>query len=323
MKKTGIGKIVSATIAAAAILFAFVSCGRAAESYRSAEPAMTKEAAFGYSEESGGAQADLARAPAEPSSADKPAPGASAPAVDQPAPPQTARKLIRSAYLRLRVQSLATGERAAAAVAATLGGYVASTNVSEYSVSMTIRVPQATFDQAMASLEPVGKAMARNVSAEDVTLRYHDLEGEIASKRALADKFREYLRKATTIDDILAVEARLSEVLREIDRVTTEFKQLADLVDFATITIDLELPPQALPDSGNTFLDRLAQLFGEFGDFLGLLGTWIVGIVLFGVPIVALAALLFWLLFGKIGLLVKLYRLIAKPKAPETTGEKA
>jgi len=57
--------------------------------------------------------------------------------------------------------------------------------------------------------------------------------------------------------------------------------------------------------------ERLKELFGSFGNFLSIIVTILVGIVIFGIPILLLLILFFWLLFGKIGLLKKLWRMAA------------
>jgi hypothetical protein len=61
--------------------------------------------------------------------------------------------------------------------------------------------------------------------------------------------------------------------------------------------------------------ERVAELFSGFGEFLSIAAVVIIGLVVYGVPALLLLALLFWLLFGRVGLLKKLWR-IAAGKAP-------
>ena len=58
-------------------------------------------------------------------------------------------------------------------------------------------------------------------------------------------------------------------------------------------------------DSWNEFVSNV------IGFFWGLLKV-LFYIVIFGVPVVAVAAFFFWLLFGKVGLLVKLFKKLKK-----------
>jgi hypothetical protein len=65
-----------------------------------------------------------------------------------------------------------------------------------------------------------------------------------------------------------------------------------------------------VPNRGLTFGERLKQLFGGFGSFLSAVAMVLIGIVIYGIPILLLLMLLFLLLFGRIGLAKKLWRLI-------------
>jgi len=64
------------------------------------------------------------------------------------------------------------------------------------------------------------------------------------------------------------------------------------------------------PNRGLTFGERVKQLFGGFGGFLSTVAMVLIGIVIYGIPILVLLGLLFFLLFGKVGLAKKLWRLI-------------
>jgi hypothetical protein len=70
----------------------------------------------------------------------------------------------------------------------------------------------------------------------------------------------------------------------------------------------------------------MGDLFRSFGDFASGAFLVIVGIFVYGVPIIVLCLLAFWLLFGKVGILKKAFRLVSGEtparKKEETLGEK-
>ncbi|WP_461257182.1 DUF4349 domain-containing protein, partial [Treponema sp. R80B11-R83G3] len=145
----------------------------------------------------------------------------------------------------------------------------------------------------------------------DVTIRYYDLEGRLATKKELLKTFQAYLGKAKTIEEILSVEARISELQYEIEGTGIQFRNLANNVDYATIDLNLFGPVTSSMQNPNLTLgERVKQLFGSFGDFLSAVAVILIGIVIYGIPVILLLGLLFLIFFGKIGLAKKLWKLI-------------
>ena len=299
------------------VLFAFASCSRsetAGENFFAEEASAPMEGrSFAK-----GAVAELATvAPApQADSADRGAPQGN------PAIAGTERKLVRTASLQLRVTDLGASEAAAQKLTADFGGYVASSNRSELSVSISLRIPRASFDAALAGIAPLGKELWRNVNTEDVTLHWYDLEGRLETKRELMVTLRNYLKRAQSIEDLMTVETKLADLQNEIDSLGGQFKHLSDLVDFSTINVEFVLPAASVKTVEPTLGERIGEVLRGTGSFFSALIAAIVGLIVFGLPILALAALLFWLLFGKVGLLLKLYRLTAGPRKGGKKGER-
>jgi hypothetical protein len=229
-------------------------------------------------------------------------------------PVPSERKLIRRADLSLRVDDLAAAEASVRALAEGAGGFLASADTGTGFARLVLRVPQGRFDSVLASIGPVGRVARRSVSSEDVTLQYHDLAEDLKTKRALAETYRSYLRSAKSIEDILAVERRISEVQSEIDRLGGDFARLADLVDYATINVELIAPDVREPGPG--LGESLRSVVSGFGRFAQGLVAVVVAIVLYGTPIIGVLLLFWWILFGKVGVLRRVARLVGiSPRA--------
>jgi hypothetical protein len=192
------------------------------------------------------------------------------------------------------------------------GAYASSKRFFENSRHYTIRVPEVSFDAFFAELAGMGTVLSRTESVEDVTIRFYDLEGRLATKQELLKTFQNYLGKAQNIDEIMTVEKRIAELQQEIEWTGTEFRALSDLVDYATINLELTGPAAAV--SGPGLGDRITDLFGGFGDVAATTMMVLLGAVVYGLPGLLLLAVLFWLLFGRIGLLRKLWVLAAGQK---------
>jgi hypothetical protein len=119
------------------------------------------------------------------------------------------------------------------------GGYL----VSRDDTHITVRVPAGKFDGALGKIAKLGDLLHRNVSVEDVTDQYFDLQIRLKNLEAMRDRFEELLKKANKVEDALAVERELERVAGEIERLKGRLKLLHELVTFSTITVEFQPRP--------------------------------------------------------------------------------
>ena len=224
------------------------------------------------------------------------------------------RKLIRTGNISLEVQTVTDAEQKITAWAKGLGGYVTNANTWEGGAGFTVRIPSARFDQAMASAGEFGRVTNRSISSQDVSDNYYDLQSRLETKYILRDKLQSYLSQAKDIKDLLEIERQLNSVIEEIESTESRFKRLSGQIDYSTIYIDMRFERGKdeggiiLPDVKNSWNDFVSNVIAFFWGLLKILFY----IVIFGIPVIALAAFFFWLLFGKVGLLVKLFKKLKK-----------
>ncbi len=215
--------------------------------------------------------------------------GASTPV---PAP----RVLIRTADLRLRVRDYDDARRAVAATARRMGAFVAGEAEQrlpyEVTNTLTLRVDAARFDTLMEALAGLGEEVVeRRVSVDDVTEQAVDLESRLRARRAVESRYVEILGRSGTIEDVLAVEARLAETREAIELAEGQLRGLRDRVALSTITLTIsEESPTGISD-GPGFFSRLGAAFGTGWD--GLLGL-VVGLVALW-PLALIVPLAVWL----------------------------
>ena len=222
------------------------------------------------------------------------------------------RKLVKRANLRLRVEDLGAMEKPLADLMGKYNAWTASTMISENSREYTIRVPSSSYEAMLEELALLGRIQWRTETTEDVTLRYYDLEGRLATRQELLKTYQSYLGRANSIDEIMTVEMRIADLQQEIDNTGTQFRNLANLIDYSTIDVGLIGPAGTSSYSNPTLKDKLGGLFGSFGDIASSALVVLLGIIVYGVPAVLILILLFWILFGRIGLLKKLWRLAVR-----------
>jgi hypothetical protein len=153
---------------------------------------------------------------------------------------------VRAAYDR--IQMLAAGEGAVITAASLQAGSapdMAASGEKDYGrATVVLRVPQSRFQavrrrllDAASDLE--GKVLRDEVSSEDVTEEYVDLQARLRNWRAQEVQLLEIMRQARTIPDILAVREKLSEVQGEIERLSGRLRFLENRVELSTITVEL------------------------------------------------------------------------------------
>lgn len=225
------------------------------------------------------------------------------------------RKLIRNGSVSIEVTDLVKTQAAVENWVKEFGGYISSSNNGEKNSSYTVRIPSEKFDSAMDSAGSLGTLKNKNVSTQDVSEQFYDLQSRLATKKILREKLNGYLKQANSMQDILKVESELNSVQSDIESMEGRLKRLSSQIDFSTISVYASLPYKStqgggfeLPDLGNGFRHFVSNVISYFG---GLVAA-VFYVIICGIPLVAVIVLLFWLLFGKVGLLVKLYNKLKK-----------
>jgi len=224
------------------------------------------------------------------------------------------RKLVKRADVRIRVENLEAADASVNGLLKKYDAYAASTNIQENSYYFSLRVPSRAYDIFLAEMNDIGRVINRSESTEDVTLRYYDLEGRLETKRELLRTFQSYLRRANNVEEILKVEARISELQYDIEGTGKQLRDLANRIDYSTVELTILGPATAAPNKNLTFGEQTKKLFSNFGDFLSGIGLFIIGFIIYCIPVLLLAIFLFWLLFGRVGLLKKLWRVVMGKK---------
>lgn len=124
------------------------------------------------------------------------------------------------------------------------GGYLGARQDRQ----LTVRVPAAQFDAAMAALRGLGRVLSESQQADDVTKQYTDLGIRLDNARKGRERLLQLLEKAQKVEDMLAIEKELRRLTEEIERMEGELKFLADQVAMATLQATFQSVAAADPD---------------------------------------------------------------------------
>ncbi|MCZ6815114.1 MAG: DUF4349 domain-containing protein [Planctomycetota bacterium] len=153
-----------------------------------------------------------------------------------PATPQGKRIVIYNAGLRIVVKEIDKAIKRAEAFAAEFGGYVQEIR----SESITIRIPVAHYREAVSRMEDLGRVVARQLDAADVTEEYVDLEARLKNAKAVRERLRALLDRAEDVKAALEVEKELKRVGEEIERLLAKLKLINNRVAYSTILASFE-----------------------------------------------------------------------------------
>lgn len=213
-----------------------------------------------------------------------------------------------------------------------LGGYIENMdtyNGSTYSshrstrnASMTLRIPADRLDGFLSTVSGISNVVRRSDYVEDVTLAYVDLESHRDALRTEQTRLLELLEKAETVEDIITIESRLSEVRYELESMESQLRTYDNQVDYSTVYLYVNEVEIYTPVEEETVWERISSGFMESLDNVGE------GIVDFSVWfVVHIPYLVVWamVLAALIGIIVWLVKRSARPpkklkkypKAPE------
>ncbi len=107
------------------------------------------------------------------------------------------------------------------------------------SADYTIRVPVANFKSITGSLPLLGNVLNANTTSQNITAQFIDTQSRLDAYAIEEDRLLVMLEKATTVEDMIAIEARLSEIRYQIESLTSTLRNWQNQVDFSTVRLHI------------------------------------------------------------------------------------
>ena len=154
------------------------------------------------------------------------------------------RLVIRDASIGIEVEDVQAADQAIRALVAERQGYVLSSSVSgsgdDIIIYLTLKVPSADLDAVLTAVEDMAHDVRyRNMSGNDVTAEYVDLEGRLVALEAARDRLLELLKKAEKVEDAVAVNQALTDVQSQIESMTGRMRYLRQSAAMSSLTLEL------------------------------------------------------------------------------------
>lgn len=157
------------------------------------------------------------------------------------APVDDGPRQVRTAWLTAEVERPGDTAVQVAALAAELRGRVVRSESSgDTRVMLTLRVPSASLDAALARLEALAlRVTSKQVNAEDVTAEHVDLEAQRKNLTAARDRLLALLERARTATEALEVSRALEDVQGRLEQLEGRLALLVHDVAMAQVVVTL------------------------------------------------------------------------------------
>ena len=216
----------------------------------------------------------------------------------------TDRKLIRNVDLEIQTKTFDEVLEKIQTRVQQLGGYIEQSSLdggSVYNSSynryayMTVRIPSDQLDGFIENVKENANVTYISESTEDITLKYVDTESRKNALETEQSRLLELLEKAETVEDIITIESRLSEVRYQLESYTSQLRTYDNQVDYSKVSININEVDRETKTEPKSFWEKVTEKFGNSVYGIGRdaenLAIWFLGsspyLVIWAVVIVA------------------------------------
>jgi len=179
------------------------------------------------------------------------------------------RMIIRTGTMNLEVEKFEEAEKNLTETVKRLGGYMANSSLNQYQNgkkygTLVLKVPAGRFDELISETGKTGKVMSQNVSSNDITEEYVDLESRVKTQKELEQRLIKLLNeKASRLAEVIEVEEKLASVRQKIESIEGRMKLLKSQSDFSTLTVTLSEQAFLETVSGGGFFDEIRKAINK------------------------------------------------------------
>lgn len=144
--------------------------------------------------------------------------------------------VVYTGYLKLRVKRLLEAVDEVTRLTEEQGGYIESLTRDV----IVVRVPAKDFDEVLGAFAKLGELLERRIKALDVTEQFTDLGTRLAVSRESRARLLLLLEKVEEVEERLLILEEIKRLSEQIESMESTLSTLQNLVDFYTITIELQ-----------------------------------------------------------------------------------
>lgn len=232
-------------------------------------------------------------------------------------------KIIYSADATVETTDFDSAVSGIAAMVESFGGWVESSSVngsnyydqsrgraSTRSAYYALRIPSERFNELMNALPTLGNVPYSYTYTENVSARYYDTEARLTAYTAQEQRLIEMLEIADTVEDVIAIEEKLTDLRYQIESLQSSLTNWDRQVSYSSIGLTIqeveEYTPQTVvqPSYGEKLIAAVQNGLENVADFFSSVLLWFVE----ALPALVLIAVLLFVL-------IRVFRLRRAAKA--------
>ena len=193
------------------------------------------------------------------------------------------QKIIKTALLAFETKNIAATHKSILDLAIQNKGFVQNDNsgksYNRIYRNMVIRIPSEKFQ---VFIDDISKGVSyfdqKDISRQDVSEEFVDLEARLKAKRELENRYLELLKQAKNVKEMLEIERELSKIREEIEAKQGRLQFLQNRVSMSTVNLEfytLTSETGITQSYGQKMINSLkAGWDGISMFFLGILSLW-------------------------------------------------
>jgi hypothetical protein len=152
-------------------------------------------------------------------------------------------RIVKNAVITEQVKDLDSAIDGLIALAGEMGGYVSGTPQPDTDASrsgtVSFVVPSDRFEEAVGRARGLGKVEHIDISGQDVSTQYVDLQARLKNAQAQLAFYNSLLQKATTIPDMIAIENQIGPITQNIEQLEGQIAYLDKATAYSTVSMRL------------------------------------------------------------------------------------
>ena len=182
-------------------------------------------------------------------------------------------------------------------------------------LNLQVRIPSEKYKEFIGTVGTIGKVKRNSQQVDNISYDYYNTQADIEQLKIQEQRLLEMMEQAYTIEDMITVEDRLSEVQNELSKLQTKLVGLDTDVAYSYVDIELEEvfeysateveKPGFFKRLGKEIVDGFKAMIQIFEDII----LFIVGAVPRLIPFAVFGFIIYKI--------VKVYRRNHKPRKPK------
>ncbi len=169
---------------------------------------------------------------------------------------------------------------------------------ADRSASYTLRIPSERFSELMTNLSTLGNVPYTYIYTENVTAQYYDTQARLTAYQTQEARLLEMMEKAETVEDVIAIEEKLTELRYQIESLQSALNNWDRRVNYSTLCLNIQEVQEYTPEKeskisyGRELWLALTGALKNTGNFFKDLLVFLVS----ALPAIVILAVLFFAL---------------------------